>query len=87
LYSLGLRETGFILILLGIIIVVVAFLLIILKNRNGKSKIKGGGVILLGPIPIIFGTDKEAVKTIILLSILLIVTFLIASIVFHYLLK
>ena len=29
-----------------------------------ESKIKGGGVIMLGPIPIIFGRDTESAKTV-----------------------
>ena len=43
------------------------------KPPAGKveSKVKGGGVIMLGPIPIIFGTDKESVKTAAILAIIL----------------
>jgi uncharacterized protein (TIGR00304 family) len=36
-----------------------------------ESKIKGGGVIMLGPIPIIFGSDKESAKTVTILAIIL----------------
>ena len=36
-----------------------------------ESKVKGGGVIMLGPIPIIFGSDKESAKTAAILAIIL----------------
>jgi uncharacterized protein (TIGR00304 family) len=43
------------------------------KPPTGKveSKVKGGGVIMLGPIPIIFGSDKESAKTAAILAIIL----------------
>jgi uncharacterized protein (TIGR00304 family) len=36
-----------------------------------ESKVKGGGVIMLGPIPIIFGSDNESAKTAAILAIIL----------------
>ena len=44
-----------------------------MKSLLGKveSKIKAGGVIMLGPIPIIFGSDKESAKTATILAIIL----------------
>jgi uncharacterized protein (TIGR00304 family) len=43
------------------------------KNPATKveSEIKAGGVIMLGPIPIIFGSDKESAKTVAILAIIL----------------
>jgi uncharacterized protein (TIGR00304 family) len=38
---------------------------------EAKSKVKVGGVIMIGPIPIIFGSDKESAKTAIILAIIL----------------
>jgi uncharacterized protein (TIGR00304 family) len=45
------------------------------KSPAGKveSKVKTGGVIMLGPIPIIFGSDKESAKTAAILAIILMV--------------
>lgn len=40
-------------------------------SREAKSEIKAGGVIMLGPIPIIFGSDKESAKTMAVLAIIL----------------
>jgi uncharacterized protein (TIGR00304 family) len=39
--------------------------------REEKPEIKTGGVIMLGPIPIIFGSDKESAKTAAILAIIL----------------
>jgi uncharacterized protein (TIGR00304 family) len=36
-----------------------------------ESTVKAGGVIMLGPIPIIFGSDKESAKTAAILAIIL----------------
>ena len=44
------------------------------------SELKGGGVIMLGPIPIIFGSDGESAKT---AAILAIVIMLIALVMFR----
>ncbi|MCS7124256.1 MAG: DUF131 domain-containing protein [Candidatus Bathyarchaeota archaeon] len=32
---------------------------------------KGGGAVIIGPFPIVFGTDKESVKVVLWLSIAL----------------
>ena len=42
-------------------------------SEKAELKIRGGGVIMLGPIPIIFGSDKESAKTAIILAIILMV--------------
>jgi uncharacterized protein (TIGR00304 family) len=40
-------------------------------EKKVKSEIKTGGVIMLGPIPIIFGSDKDSAKTAVILAIIL----------------
>lgn len=39
--------------------------------RKIEQEIKTGGVIMIGPIPIIFGNDKESAKTAAVLAIIL----------------
>jgi uncharacterized protein (TIGR00304 family) len=41
------------------------------SEKKVESEIKTGGVIMLGPIPIIFGSDKESAKTAAILAIIL----------------
>jgi uncharacterized protein (TIGR00304 family) len=38
---------------------------------KGKPRVRGGGVIMIGPIPIIFGSDKDSAKTLVILAIIL----------------
>jgi len=79
LYALGIA-----LILIGVLIIVLAVLLFSLLSAK-KGKVKGGGAVIIGPVPIIFGTDKKSLKTVLLLSLALTVLLLIVMIV-HYLL-
>jgi uncharacterized protein (TIGR00304 family) len=51
----------------GIIIASIAF------SRSGKTDVKGGGVILIGPIPIIFGSDAKWATIAIILAVILVV--------------
>ena len=71
-------------ILAGFVVVFVAALLLFFKALRGKGRVRGGGVVMIGPIPIVFGTDKESVKTLLLLSIALIAFVLILTIFSYY---
>lgn len=66
LYGLGIT-----LIFAGILVVLTAIILLFISSVKGKGKVTGGGAIIIGPIPIIFGTDKKSIKTVLLLSITL----------------
>lgn len=65
-------ELGLILFLFGVVLI---FLGIILSSvdrvREDKTKVGGGGVILIGPIPIAFGTSSKWVVVALVLAILL----------------
>lgn len=66
-------TVGVSLILLGFVISFIAVLWLILSSvKGGKGKVRGGGAVIIGPIPIIFGTDKESVRIILVLSIILV---------------
>ena len=81
LYALGIA-----LIFIGMLIIIIAAILISVSGAQ-KGKVKGGGVILIGPIPIIFGTDKKSLKTVLLLSFALTVMLVVAIIVYYLLLR
>jgi uncharacterized protein (TIGR00304 family) len=72
-----LLSIGFILILAGFAVVFIAVVLLAFTAVKGRGKIRGGGVVMIGPFPIIFGTDKESVEVLFILSIVLIVLLLI----------
>ncbi len=68
---------GMILLLTGVIVVIIAVVVLALSGVKPGTKVKGGGVILIGPIPIVFGSDKESVKKLLLLSLALMIVALI----------
>jgi len=77
-------TVGFILILAGFGMGLVAALLLFFKAFRGKGRVRGGGVVMIGPFPIVFGTDKESVKMLLLFSIALIAFVLILTIFSYY---
>jgi uncharacterized protein (TIGR00304 family) len=81
LYALGIA-----LIFFGVLIIVVAVILLSISGAK-KGKVKGGGAILIGPIPIIFGTDMKSLKTVLLLSLVLTVMLVVAMVVYYLLLR
>ena len=76
LYGLGIA-----LIFAGILVVLVAIILLFISSVKRKGKVKGGGAIIIGPLPIVFGTDKESIKTVLLLSITLTILLIIIIVV------
>ena len=69
----ALASLGLALIVLGSIVTFIAVLVMFIKSVSLRGKTRGGGLIMIGPIPIIFGTDKETMKILIVLAIVLMV--------------
>ena len=63
----------------GVVLAIVAIFGAILKSARGTGQIRGGGVIMIGPVPIVFGTDKESARMLILLGIVLMIVLLLFS--------
>lgn len=73
--------------MVGVIVALLAVVLFLtLLSRKGAGQTKGGGILLIGPIPIIFGTDRESAKILIVLAIALVVVVTVLMI-FPYLLR
>jgi len=68
---------GVLLIMLGIIALVAAAIIFFITAIRGSGEIKGGGVFLIGPLPIIIGSDKELVKWAIILTIVAMLFFIV----------
>ena len=81
LYALGIA-----LVFAGVLIIVVAVILLSVSGVK-KGKVKGGGAIIIGPVPIIFGTDEKSLKTVLLLSLALTVMLVVAMVVYYLLLR
>jgi len=82
-----LLSLGVILVFVGFLIAFVAVILMFFTTTRGKGKVKGGGAVVIGPFPIVFGTDRESLKILLLLSIAIIVLMLIVTVIFHFVLK
>lgn len=81
LYALGIA-----LIFVGMLILVIAILSLSISSIK-KGKIRGGGAIIIGPIPIIFGTDKKSLKTVLLLSLILTILLVMAMVIYYLVLR
>ncbi len=82
-------AVGIAIVIVGIILIVAAIIRASIgTEKEGKGgKVRGAGVIMIGPIPIIFGTDKKSVKAVLALALALTVVFLITLILYYWLLR
>ena len=74
------------LVFMGIIILVLAVILASFW-RVKKGKVKAAGAIIIGPVPIIFGTDKKSLKTVLVLSVVLTALLIVAMVVYYLLFR
>jgi len=83
-----LSNVGIVLILSGFAVAFIAMILTVLSGaKGGKGKVRGGGAVIIGPVPIVFGTDKESVKIILVLSIVLVALLLVFMLFSHGILR
>ncbi len=69
----GLVILGAVLISLGMVILFAGLIKeSVPSNDGGRKDVRGGGLVMIGPIPIIFGTDRESVVTLVLIALALI---------------
>ncbi|ASJ08240.1 hypothetical protein A3L11_02955 [Thermococcus siculi] len=72
------------LILSGMALILIGFLLVfigtIVSAFNEEGDVEGGGVIMIGPIPIVFGTSRGAAGMAMVLAIILMALWIIAAI-------
>lgn len=72
-------SLGLTLIFIGFFIAFLSIILLMLKpiKSEGEKSVEGGGIIIIGPLPIVFGTSKGIVKALLILAIVLFVLVLI----------
>ena len=68
------------LIYAGVALIVIGFLAVFLgmllsSGGGAKAEVRGGGVVFIGPIPIVFGTDKNSAAAVTVLAIILMLVF------------
>lgn len=67
-----LNEVGFFLLLLGTALIAAGIIWSILrKTERSQEMIQGGGVVFIGPIPIIFGTSFKLTIIVMVLAIII----------------
>jgi uncharacterized protein (TIGR00304 family) len=81
LYALGIA-----LVFVGVLIIIVTVILLSVSGAK-KGSVKGGGAIIIGPFPIIFGTDEKSLKTVLLLSLAFTLMLVVVMIVYYLLLR
>ena len=74
-------NIGILLIVAGFLLAFVAAAIMALRSRGGDGQTKSAGIILIGPIPIIFGSDRDSTKTLVVLAIILIVVVLVSILI------
>ena len=81
----GLIELGLILVLMGVALIATALLVyIILGLIKERRSIRGGGVIIIGPLPIMMASDKEVAKIALLLTVMALLFFLMIMLIMYY---
>jgi uncharacterized protein (TIGR00304 family) len=64
---------GLALILIGIFAIVIGLLILAFSK---STKIEGGGVVFIGPFPIVFGTNERIVYIVLAITLLLMLIYL-----------
>ena len=71
-------NTSF-LVIAGIIVIFVGMILIFIgsisQSNSKTTEVQTGGIIMIGPIPIIFGNDKNMILTGVIFAIILMVLY------------
>jgi uncharacterized protein (TIGR00304 family) len=74
--EISLAEIGLTLVIFGFILAIAGVFIMAVRGRHGLSGTRGGGVLLIGPIPIVFGSDRGSTKALLVLAIVLMVLML-----------
>jgi uncharacterized protein (TIGR00304 family) len=75
-------------VIVGVVLIVAALIRASASSeKSGENRVSGAGVIMIGPIPIIFGTDKKAVKAVLVLALALSIVVLVTFLVYYWLLR
>ncbi len=82
-------TVGFLIVLIGMLVILAGIFSMAYQSwktgsgsmEKPEAGVRGGGVIMIGPIPLIFGTDVGALKIVMILAIVL----MIIAVIFFYL--
>jgi len=77
---------GAALVIVGVMVIAAVVIRASMGTKK-EGKVHGAGVIMIGPVPIIFGTDKKSVKSVLALALALTVALLIFLVLYYWLLR
>jgi uncharacterized protein (TIGR00304 family) len=68
---------GFLLILAGFVLIIVGVLVSVVRSLSGEGSFdaEAGGVVFIGPIPVVFGTSRGVVWIALAIALLMLVSF------------
>lgn len=73
---------GFALVFAGIVLMMIFTLLLIARGAKAVGgRVESGGLVVVGPIPIAFGTSREIVKVLMVLGIVLVALLIVLNII------
>ncbi|MHC1610819.1 MAG: TIGR00304 family membrane protein [Candidatus Methanospirareceae archaeon] len=70
-------TVGFLIVLIGMVVIFAGIFSIVYQSwktgcvEKPEEGVRGGGVVMIGPIPIIFGTDVGSLKIVMILAVVL----------------
>ena len=81
MYTMKIITLGFLLVFIGILVILAGMLSMAYQTwktggegiEKPEAGVRGAGVIMIGPIPIIFGSNVAALKLVMILAIVLMV--------------
>ena len=73
------------LVLAGLILLFVGFGVMVIamfeRGTDGGGEVKGGGVVMIGPVPIVFGSDMKWASVAMALAIVLVVLAILLNVI------
>ncbi len=74
---------GIALVFIGMLVIIAGFMAAAAKASKVGGKVEGGGIVFIGPIPIVWGTSKGITQVMLILalaiSVILLILYLMAS--------
>jgi len=78
-FVFDLVALGILFVLAGFAVIFVAMILSVSSKPSTESKVRGGGVVMIGPIPLVFGSDMKWASVAIVLALALILVTLVVN--------
>ncbi len=78
-YIISLMIIGVLLVLIGFTLLIIGFL----RESSRETRVEGGGVIIVGPIPIVFGSSQKISIILLVLAIILTLLSIILFIIYN----